>query len=126
MSETRLQRYRVRLFQMAQRLWGILICTKTTGITWCRRGVTRGRRWVRTLGNVMCEVGSLVRRHAFLTVVICALILFFFAELLIPQWYVAGATFQSDKERLELMDKTRGTLAQIFAGLGIALGLYFT
>jgi hypothetical protein len=42
-----------------------------------------------------------------------------------PKWQVAGATL-TDKERLELIDKTRGTLAQILAGAGIAIGLYFT
>lgn len=42
-----------------------------------------------------------------------------------PIWFVARAAL-SDKDRLELIDKARGTLAQIFAGLGIAVGLYFT
>ena len=43
----------------------------------------------------------------------------------LPEWQVEGSTL-TDKERLELIDKTCGTLAQIWDGLGIAVGLYFT
>jgi hypothetical protein len=52
-------------------------------------------------------------------------ILFILSLWKLPAWQVTGATL-TDKERLELMDKARGTLAQIWAGVGIALGLYFT
>jgi len=58
-------------------------------------------------------------------IVLVLFILFILSLWKIPGWQVAGAAL-SDKERLELMDKARGTIAQIWAGIVVLAGLGFT
>jgi uncharacterized protein YjbI with pentapeptide repeats len=71
---------------------------------------------------------AFLRRHPAALKAIAGLIVLAVALLAlwkIPQWQVADPTL-TVKERLELQDKARGTLAQILGGMVVLVGLYFT
>jgi len=52
--------------------------------------------------------------------------LVFFALWQVPKWQVEYSGVKGEEKRFTLEDKARGTLAQIFGGLFILVGLYFT
>ena len=58
--------------------------------------------------------------------VIVVIIVFVVVLWSIPKWQVSEIYSKDNAKRLELEDKVRGTLAQLLAGVGIAVGLYFT
>jgi hypothetical protein len=124
-KDTWLQRYKERFYNMAQRLRGGLVCLWIKSMTWVRRW---GSVILRAIWNAVREAGEQLRRRPSLFVGIIALVLFILFILSLwklPAWQVAGATL-TDKERLELIDKARGTIAQIWAGIVVLVGLGFT
>jgi hypothetical protein len=145
MNETRLRRWKAKVAQWRwlQRLASLPKQGKhgwtkgsaafrslwTKSITGLSHRLSQVCTWTITLPqrveDCIRSLCTLLRRYPFLSGIL-ALAIFSLALRYIPQWQIAGADIRSDKERLELIDKARGTLAQIIAGLGIAVGLYFT
>ena len=128
------QRYKERLGERVLNLRGRLVSRRTRGITWVHRVVASGRSrghklWRRILTipndvwNGMRQAISWIPLQAW---VIVAIIVFVGVLWLIPKCQVSGIHPKDNAKRLELEDKVRGTLAQLLAGVGIAVGLYFT
>jgi uncharacterized protein YjbI with pentapeptide repeats len=107
-------------------------------MTWGRRKTDKGRRWIQKLQRQWSKIWQAVwngrgqardqlRRYAFSLfwlIGIIVLVLFIWSLWKFPEWQVVGVTDAA--KRVELMDKIRGTIAQIWGAIGIAVGLYFT
>jgi hypothetical protein len=149
-GEKRLTRYKAALSRKEQCLRGLLTTGRTKSLEWTRQGGTRVRAWgragsvrVRHWGNTgraatrnRVQRGlAFLRRHpaglkairiAWMSAAgLLVLAVVCLALWKIPQWQVADPTL-TVKDRLELQDKARGTLAQIIGGMVILVGLYFT
>jgi hypothetical protein len=142
-GERRLTPYKAALSRKVECLRGLLTTGRTKGIEWAHRGGTRVRAWgsagsgrVHRWGNTgrAATRNGVQRGLAFLTrhpvglktiVGLLVLAVALLALWKIPQWQVADPTL-SAKDRLELQDKARGTLAQIIGGMVVLVGLYFT
>ena len=119
----RFQRRKKQVLTWAQGRRDGLVRIGAKGIAWVRRSAFT---ILQATWNKVQRAANYLRRHSSFCWVGIGLIVFILILWILPEWQVAGATFTSDKDRLELVDKIRGTLAQIGAGIGIALGLYFT
>lgn len=121
-KNARFQRYQEHVRSGARRLRDRLIRIGTMGITWVRRW---GSVIFQATRNEVQRATNCLRRHPSLYQVGIGLIVFILILWILPKWQVSGATL-TDKEHLELIDKARGTPAQILAGAGVAAGLYVT
>ena len=128
-GETRSTVYKEALSRNLQCLQGTLATAWTTSIARGRQCRTRVLAWgsagVAAARDSVKRVVAVLRRHSAATVGIALLIVAILALWKIPLWQIPeqGLTV---KERLELQDKARGTLAQIFGGLVVLGGLYLT
>lgn len=131
-GKTRLTPYKEALSRKVQGLLKVLTTGKTKSIEWAHRCGARVCRWWHT--GVAAARGNGQRGRAFLRrhptglkviVGVTVFVLVGVALWKVPQFQVANLKL-SDKERIELEDKTRGTLAQIFGGITVLGGLFVT
>jgi len=140
-GETRGKRYREVVARRIQHLLDFFHPFKTRSIEGLRRGRARIHAWWkkafapivaaawRTTRVVVRDAVKLVRaflrRHSLLLSVIIGLVLLLLALWKVPQWQVADLSL-SAKDRMQLEDEARRTLAQILGGMVVLVGLYLT